>query len=467
MAKGTAGGRAGWVVAGLIVLVVLVATNVWNPFPDMWEWVSRTRPLSSPDTAWQQSVGGQPKSVTITGSVAVVEQGTSVEGRSLGTGVRLWKREVNWGAVAGEGDNAVVVVGELLKKGYEVIDPRSGIVWRKDTQAVAVWTYRDALLDVRCSDAKDCTLSAWEPRGTKPRWTAELPGVGFVLFADNPDLLDAKPLTARGIAGDVAGPVVLPSLLGFPIDNKVRVVDTSDGRVARDFEPEREDRYAVVGGRLVRVEARSGDGTCYFTVTATDAATDRQVWQKEALNLRTASGAGCTQRDDPNGGQNVVVGVGANGREVVVDAYDGRILWLGKKGEKLQAVDDSYAIVRPEDGKSVVSYAYGASRPRWTKPVHDSKAQTAITPYAVVTVQEDPHRITAWAPSSGKELVTIKSEAKVWAVGPAGMIIGEGRHIGYVPFAGVTSTPNGTRAPNGTGAEGCDGPKEPQCRAEK
>jgi hypothetical protein len=50
VAKGTAGGRAGWVVAGLIVLVVLVSTNVWNPFPEMWDWVSRTRPLASPDT---------------------------------------------------------------------------------------------------------------------------------------------------------------------------------------------------------------------------------------------------------------------------------------------------------------------------------------------------------------------------------------------------------------------------------
>jgi hypothetical protein len=82
-------------------------------------------------------------------------------------------------------------------------------------------------------------------------------------------------------------------------------------------------------------------------------------------------------------------------------------------------------------------------------------------------VQEDPHRITAWAPVNGKELASVKSEAKVWAVGPAGMIIGEGRQIGYIPFAGVTPTPNGTRTPAGTGAENCDGPKEPQCRAEK
>ena len=35
----------------------------------------------------------------------------------------------------------------------------------------------------------------------------------------------------------------------------------------------------VVGGRLLRIEARSADGTCYFTFVARDPATGTEVWR--------------------------------------------------------------------------------------------------------------------------------------------------------------------------------------------
>jgi outer membrane protein assembly factor BamB len=443
------------VVAGLIVLVILVSTNTWNPFPAIWDWVNTSQPLSSPKVSWQQRLGGSPQSVTITGNAVVVEHRTSVEGRSLGTGIRLWEKDKDWGAVAGEGSDAVVVVGELLTKGYEVLDPVSGTVRRTDSDAVAVWTYRNRLLDVRCADAKDCTLTAWEPRGTNPLWTVDLPGIGFVLFADNPDVLDAKALTAHRVDGDVAGPVQMPSLLGFPIDGRVRIVDTAAGQVVQDFEPDRKDRYVVVGGRLLRVQARSQDGTCYFTVTATDPGLGSEVWRHEAVNLRTADGAGCAQRDDPAGGQNVVAGVAADGREVVLDAYDGRVLWLGKQGEKLLGVDDRYALVRPVGGKAVTAYQFGVAKPRWNHPIDDSKVQAAITRYAAIAVSEDPDRIQALAPTNGRVLADLRSSAKVYAVGPTGMIIGEGRELGFVPFVGVSTAPPPV---GGSDSSGSDGP---------
>ncbi|MEJ3743076.1 PQQ-binding-like beta-propeller repeat protein [Actinomycetes bacterium KLBMP 9797] len=440
MAKGS--GRGGWIAAGLILLVVVVSTNVWNPFPGLWEWVSRTRPIASPDAAWQQRLGGGPKSVTITGAAAVVEFRTSVEGRSMTTGVRLWEKDADWSAVAGVGDDAVAVVGKLLTKGYEVLDPDSGIVLRRDDQSVAVWTYRDALLDVRCTAPTECTLTAWDPRGTDPRWRVDLPGIGFVLFADNPDLLDARPFTAHEVASDARGPVAMPPMLGFAIDDQVRVVDTTAGRVATDFKPDRADRYALVAGRLVRVQARSADGTCYFSVSTSDPATGTEVWRHDGLNPRTVSGAGCAQRDDPTGAENILVGTAADGREVAIDGYDGRVRWIGKAGEKVQGVDDRDVVVRLPDGTKLAAYPLGSSRTRWTYSLHDPKGQAALTPYAVVVVQEDPNRIVALAPRTGRELVNIRSSAKVWAVGPTGMIIGEGRHLAYVPFAGTaTSTP--------------------------
>lgn len=463
MAKGTASGRTGWVVAALIVLVILVSTNTWNPFPGIWEWVSSSQPLATPGVAWQQRLGSGPQSVTFAGNAVVVEHRTSVEARGISSGGQLWEKDKDWAAVAGEGIDSVVVVGELLTKGYEVLDPLSGAVRRTDRRAVAVWTYRNALLDVHCDDAKECQLSAWEPRGSSPMWTVDLPGVGFVLFADNPDLLDAKTLSARRVEGGAGGPVLMPSLLGFPIDGKVRVVDTAAGRVVQDFEPDRHDRHVVVGGRVIRVQARSADGTCYFTVIASDPALQREVWRHEAVNLRTAEGAGCAQREDPAGGQNVIVGVTADGREAVLDAYDGRVLWLGGHGDKLLAVDDQYALVRGSGGKAVVSYEFGVKRARWSFTTADSKASVAITRFAAIVAPEDPDRIVALAPSTGRTLVDLRSSAKVLAVGPTGMIIGEQREIGFVPFTGSSppASPGSTPAPADTSL--CDGPKDPLC----
>lgn len=450
-------------VAALIVLVILVSTNTWNPFPGIWEWVSASQPLSTPNVLWQERLGSGPQSVTFAGNAVVVEHRTSVEARGISSGAQLWETDKDWAAVAGEGLGSVVVVGELLTKGYEVLDPVNGAVRRTDKRAVAVWTYRNALLDVHCDDAKECQLSAWEPRGSSPMWTVDLPGVGFVLFADNPDLLDAKPLTTRRVEGNAGGPVLMPSLLGFPIDGKVRVVDTAAGRVVQDFEPDRHDRHVVVGGRVIQVQARSADGTCYFTVVASDPALQREVWRHETVNLRTTKGAGCAQQEDPAGGQNVIVGVTADGREAVLDAYDGRVLWLGARGDKLLAVDDRYALVRPSGGKATTSYEFGVKGARWSFTTPDPKAGAAITPFAAVVVPEDPDRIVALSPDNGRTLAELRSSAKVLAVGPTGMIIGEQREIGFVPFTGAAppGSPGGTPQPADTSL--CDGPKEPLC----
>jgi outer membrane protein assembly factor BamB len=214
---------------------------------------------------------------------------------------------------------------------------------------------------------------------------------------------------------------------------------------------------------VIRVQARSGDGTCYFTVIASDPALQREVWRHEAVNLRTAEGAGCAQREDPAGGQNVFVGVTADGREAVLDAYDGRVLWLGGHGDKLLAVDDQYALVRPSGGKAITSYEYGVKRARWSFATKDPKAGAAITRFAAIVASEDPDRIVALSPANGRTLADVRSSAKVLAVGPTGMIIGEQREIGFIPFNGVArpASPGGTPAPADTSL--CDGPKEPSC----
>ncbi|MEV0393102.1 PQQ-binding-like beta-propeller repeat protein [Polymorphospora rubra] len=454
----------------LAIVVALAATGVWNPFPTMWDWVNRSQPLSKPDVTWQQRVGGTPKSVTIAGNAVVVEHRTSVEALNLSTGVRLWERKADWSAVAGDAQDPVVAVGKLLVPGYEVLDPATGAVRRKDTEAVAVWTYRNALLDVRCSDPKDCTLTAWDPRGTTPRWSTDIPGVGFVLFADNPDVLGTRRINADGVDAGAAGPEPMPALIGYPIDGRVHVVDTATGRVVQRLEPDRRDRLVVVGGRVLKVTARSEDGTCYFNVEAHDPNTGQRIWQRAGINLRTADGAGCAQREDPQGGLNVIVGIAPDARETVIDAYDGRYLWVGTEGEKLRAVDDHHALVRAADGRSVKGHRLSVDGPRWDRPVHPD-AEMALARFAAIVVDSDPDRVIALDPATGRELVNLRTTAKVLAVGPAGMIIGEGRDVGYVPFNGSApeqqpgGPPGGGNNPggNGDGSGPCGGAKQPEC----
>ncbi|WP_408630979.1 PQQ-binding-like beta-propeller repeat protein [Micromonospora inositola] len=429
-----------YVFLALIVVTILAATGVWNPFPTVWDWVDRSQPISEPDVVWQQRVGGTPKSVTIAGDTVIVEQRTRVEARSLATGTQLWERKADWSAVAGGDRDPVVAVGKLLVKGYELLDPTTGAVRRRDGDAVAVWTYRNAVLDVRCAQPTDCTLTAWEPRGTRPLWTAFLPGVHSGLLADNPDLLGSRRLTAPRIDGGVAGPESVPPLLGFPVDGRVHVVDTATGRVLQNVQPGREERLAVIGGRLLRITATSRDGTCYFTVSARDPATAQEVWRRTGLNLRTADYAGCVQREDPQGARNVLIGVGPDGREAVLDGYDGRLLQVGGDGEKLLAVDDRYALVRSADKRSILGRELSVDQTRWTRAA-GGKSGAALTPYAAVIAEEKPSGLIAVDPRTGRELAVLRTTANALAVGRNGMIIGEGREIGYVRWGAGTSVP--------------------------
>ncbi|MBB4959547.1 outer membrane protein assembly factor BamB family protein [Micromonospora polyrhachis] len=444
MAKGSARSRRvkGFLALALVALVALAATGVWNPFPDVWQWVNRSEPLSEPDVVWQQRVDGTPKSVTIAGNTVVVEHRTSVEARSLATGVRLWDRKADWVAVAGGEHDPVIAVGKLLVKGYELIDPETGAVRRKDNRAIAVWTYRNALLDARCPEARECTLTAWDPRGEKPIWTAFLPGVSAGLFADNPELLGTRRLTTDGVHPAAGGPEPMPALLAFPVDGRVHVVDTATGRLVQDLKVGSDARLVAVGGRVLRVEARSADGTCYFMVIAQDPITGQEVWRRAGINLRTASGAGCVQREDPQGGRSVIVGVGPDTREAVVDGYNGRYLWVGVEGEKLLAVDDRYALARSADKAAVTGRALPSGRSQWTRTINPDGGAALAREVAVI-VDRKPNRIVVLDPRTGHELLNLRSSAEVLAVGPAGLVIGEGRDIGYARFGAPVAPPDG------------------------
>lgn len=459
-------GYGGWFVAAILIVIFLVSTDTWNPFPDLWTWANTSRELSDPRPSWQQRLGARPDSVTQAGNTLVVEADTSVEGRRISDGSQIWSRKADWSAVAGEGAGAVTVVGKLLVKGYDVIDPANGYPLRHVNDAVGVWTYRDAILDVHCRAPRECVLTAWTPRKGDRLWEVDLPGVGFVLFADNPKLQGTRPLTTSRVAERPGGPQSMPRVLGFPIDHDVYLVDTAEGRVLPAIKPDRREQVVVAGGRVLRIAATPADGACYFAVEARDAVTGDEVWQEAGVNLRTTSGSGCQQGRAPTGAGNVVVGVAPDGREAVLDANDGRAVWVGKVGEKVLAVDNRYALVRSADGKSILGMRLGSEDPLWTREVN-SGAEAALTGCAALIVDRKPDRIIALDPASGAERLNVRSDAKVLACGSDGLVLSDVRELGYLRFGATAggdvrtrpggATPTGP-VPTGPGEAGADPP---------
>lgn len=434
MASGSGPGWKGLAVFTSVAVIVLATTGTWNPFPRLWNWISASAPIAPGVAQWQQSLGGTPQSVSIADSAVIVSYRTSVEAFGLGAGVKLWQSDADWAAVAGEPGSTVVVVGRLLTKGYQVLDPRSGAVRRVDSEAAAVWTYANAILDLHCVKGGDCLLTAWDPRGGSPMWTASTGGIGFVLNAANPDLPDTTALTSPRVDGGAAGPADMPSLIGLPEDGKVRIVNTAAGRIVRTITPGPDQRVAVAGDRVLTVTGTARDGTCYFGVVAVDPPARGRVWSRDGLNLRTAAnGAGCKQSMDPAGGYDVVLGVDPVGRDELIAAHDGRVLWHGAKGQDVLAVDDGHAVIRSSDRGTFSGHSFGTGTTTWQRSVNDG-ASAALTRYAAIVANTRPDRLTALAPDSGAVLVESRTDAKVFAVGPGGMLIVSGRDMAYLPF---------------------------------
>jgi hypothetical protein len=423
----------GWLVAVVVAMTLLVTTGLWNPFPAIWDWMSRSRPLAEPAVHWQERLGGVPKSVTLLDRFVVVEQRESVEVRQRASGRRVWETKADWAAVAGSPERAVVVSGALLKKGYEVRDPATGLVLRRDDKASAVWSFANALLDVSCRTSKDCEVQAYEPYSGQLLWRAGLPGIGFVLFADNPKLaLGAAFSPARiELNGQVRN---MPPLLGFPVDNRIYVVETSEGRVMPAIAPNKLTSVTVLGGRVVHSVASKNEGTCIVNLSGRDGVSGTEVWHKAGYQLRTISGAGCDQPKEPVAGGNAVVSVRPDGKEALLDAGDGREVLTCEVGEKVLATNGIYAVVLSADKSKVSGFQLGKAKPLWTRKA-GADVSAAITRTVVIISEHSPDRITFVDPVTGRVRNELRSGADVAAFDGTGVLLADRRELGYLPVA--------------------------------
>lgn len=424
------------IVLALSLYAFLVATEIApNPLPALWAWVSQDRPLAA-GLEWQDRLGAKPSSVTAAGDVIAVAAGRSGEVRKQSDGTLVVPlggadRSADWVAVAGSGGDTVVVAGERMSKGYEVRDAGSGAVLHTDEEAVAVWTYRDALLDLRCDGPRSCELRRYPPHSGTPTWSTAIPGAGSVLAADNPELAGARTKTPSGVDPGISGPEPIPRVLGFAVGRReVAVVDTVTGQVLHELQAERNEQLSVIGGRIISSRATRRDGICVVSVTGYDAVTGLPAWGPEPYHLRTASGAGCEQRHAPVAVEGALVAVGPDGRELVIHAYDGRVLWTGSEGELVEALSPELAVIRAADRTVIYGVALGGSGdPLWEQAVHEN-AGVALARCGVVVVDRRPNRLRVWHPVTSEERLSVRTSARAAACTAAGLVLADGRSIG-------------------------------------
>ncbi len=130
---------------------------------------------------------------------------------------------------------------------------------------------QDAILDLHCVKGGDCTLTAWDPRGTRPIWTVPTGDIGFVLHA-------LEPGPAGHPAADVApggrrrGRGAVPARDDRTARQRHRSGWSTPPPAGscRTVTPGADQRIAVAGGRVLTVTGTAQDGTCYYAIAATD-----------------------------------------------------------------------------------------------------------------------------------------------------------------------------------------------------
>lgn len=422
-----------------VYAALLGADIVPNPFPGLWDWISRDRPLA-PDMAWQERLGSRPEAAVVAGDVVAVHAGGRVEPRDRDTGSLRGPADpagwpADWVAVAGEGDDAVVVMsGE--DGGYQVRDPAGGALLHEAEDAAAVWTYRDARLDLRCDDARACTLRAYLPDGPTPVWVTDLPGLREGMLGANPPLAAARAPEASRIAAAVAGPPRLPQVLGFTVERRsgdaVVVIDTSTGEVLQILERADGEQIIVVGDRVIRTTTTDQNGICVASASGHDAVSGSRVWGPEPYHVWSAEA--CEQRTPPIAAGAAMLVVGPTGRPTVLDAYDGRVLWQGAADESVAGLSSRIVVVRDADGDHLSGVVLGTGdEPAWEHRA-EPDAEVVVGEYGVVVADRDPNRVYVWDPVTGQRLLSVATSAHVLACAPDGVLLAGGRSVGFVTF---------------------------------
>jgi outer membrane protein assembly factor BamB len=382
-----------------------------NPLPAvgkaMQTWLDKATTLSTPEPAWRQRLGDAPSAATVVGHTVVFTVPSGAEARDAGTGQVLWTRPARWVAAAAD----TVLLGRGRNSGYDAVDPATGGL-RWHSAGLAVWTFRDGLLSLECPAGKDCALSRRSTVDGGAAWTTSLPD------------------GAKSLAGVHASSDAVPPALGFAVEDRVHVVNTGTGARLRE-EPTSGVRVTVLGGRVLRSTAARRDEDCKFSIEARDPAGGRTIWKKTGYGLGGGPASACAQGRSPVGAGTTVATVRADNRPALLSTADGHEIWVGGAGQTVLALDARSAVLRSADRRSITVVDLGSGSPAWTHPI---TGDVILGPTAVIVNDTDAGRLVGYDRGGGATLVDVQTQATVLGVGSAGVVLGQDRTVGVVPF---------------------------------
>lgn len=436
MANGRAFGRFE-AVLGLVGLIALAVTysllTHWNPLPQAGAWLQKIGTFSEPAPTWKVTVGNTPSSAVVASDAVVVMARGYVEARRLGTGEKIWSRDVAWSGVAGP-NGAVVIAGRNTKKhGYDAIDPDTGQVLWSDPDAIGVWTFTDLVVGITCPEVMSCTVTAKDPSTGAVRWQTNLTGNGRTLSGANKALSGVHPLSDLA---EPPGPA--PALLGFPINDEVQVVPKTSGKPVRSYQGNQTDRVVLADDEVITTTVLYRSGNCRYSVTGKDPVGGRPDWHLTGYDLRTSSGLGCEQRKDPGGSGAYVVATGPDNREQLIDVSAtgrGRKVYEPADGESIVDTDGRYALVRTADAKTVRAVELSTGSTLWSRSLGKS-AKVGLGPGVAVFSDPGANRLVAVGAQNGNVLMDAKSGATVLGYAPHGLVVNIGRTVGLLTYQG-------------------------------
>src|SRR5690606_8839319 len=194
----------------------------------------------------------------------------------------------------------------------------------------------------------------------------------------------------------------------------------------------RDEKVIVVGERVIRSVTTRHNDVCLSTVTAHEVPSGEPVWGPEPYHVWRS--AACEQRTPPLSGGAALAVVAPDARPVVIDANDGRVLWVGTPEQSVVALTPELAVIRSQEHGTLSGVTLGGDgTPRWERAA-EPDAEVVITPYGVVVADRDPSRVYVWDSDSGDILLSVPTGAKVLDCAPDGLVLAGGRSLGYARF---------------------------------
>jgi PQQ-like domain len=428
-------------VFGLLGVIALVVTYAiitgWNPLPGWGNWLANVSagPLSKPATTWVKRAGNEPNTAAVVNNFVIVATKGSVETRSLFTGEKMWSKPADWAVVAGA-DRPVVLVGRPAQKGFDVYDVTTGILQWQKTENLGVWAYADRVLLLHCSNGT-CVLQSvdWTTGKESPGgWHLTLSGTGQPLIGAGHGLTMLDPISSDYGGSLTATPGPVPDMIALTLAGKMHIIRTGPGVEIKPPIPVTARSRPVLAGHVV-VTASSDfrDGKCFYAVSGTDLRTGRS-WSEPNFDTKTSGGLQCDERHDPVGGGGAIYAVNPSGRDVLLSASTGSVLYTAKAKTHIEATDGDIAIVRSADKKSLSAVKLSSGNTLWTRGAAAS-TMVAVTSGAVLLTDPATEHLAAVAPSNAYALLDLKSGATVLGLGAHELIINIGRSFGPIAMS--------------------------------